>query len=396
MPGLDESIKAQMKTIEGVEIFSEGVWNGDKYTLKDLDEMVENFQKTKQALRPYLKLGHDDKQKLIQNDGLPSIGFIENVRRVGKKLVADFTNVPKKIYELIARKAYHRVSSEIYINFKEGKETLGKVLKAVSLLGGDTPAVSNLDDILSLYAFDYEQAKAFKEFYASNGEARAQGCEIVEVTFGTDNKKSNQEETEMEEMKEKLATLEKQYAEAVAELKKFQEKEQGEVDALKGKVEEMEKANQSLKAELDKVTGERDGLSAKFAEAQKAALVKEVEAKVEELISNKKLLPAQKEKAFALLLHSKGIEKEKKFSINEKEVAMDELVISLFNENILDINTDEATSAGERQQATDGSAKTKEMEFKIGQYMEKHKVAYKEAMTAVYPDGVPNTDEEIA
>ena len=40
--------------INGVEVFAAGVWNGDKYTLQDLDDMVNNFQATKKFLKPFL------------------------------------------------------------------------------------------------------------------------------------------------------------------------------------------------------------------------------------------------------------------------------------------------------------------------------------------------------
>lgn len=100
--------------INGVEIFSAGVWNGDKYSVADLDEMIRAFKETQGGYRPFIKLGHNDQQQLLQADGMPAAGYIGDVYREGDKLKANFTDVPKKIAELISVKAYRKVSCEIY------------------------------------------------------------------------------------------------------------------------------------------------------------------------------------------------------------------------------------------------------------------------------------------
>ena len=138
----------ETKDINGVQIFSVGKWNGDEYTKDDIDSIVSAFNATKNEIRPYLKLGHDDGQKLVQKDGFPAMGWIENLRCVGETLVADFKKLPSKIYDLIVAGAYSRVSSEIFFNIKIKDKTYSRVLKAVAILGGDTPAVQNLSDIL--------------------------------------------------------------------------------------------------------------------------------------------------------------------------------------------------------------------------------------------------------
>ena len=94
-----------LKQIKGVEIFSTGKWNGDNYTREDLEEMVLAFEETKAGARPYIKLGHDAKQKLLQADGMPAAGWIDRVYIKGEKLMADFVDIPGKIYALIEKKA---------------------------------------------------------------------------------------------------------------------------------------------------------------------------------------------------------------------------------------------------------------------------------------------------
>jgi hypothetical protein len=134
--------------LEGVEIFSEGIWNGDEYTKKDLNSMVENFDET--GFQPPLKLGHNEEQPEML-DGAPALGYVDKIYIDGKKLLANFVNLPKKVYEAIKRGNYKRVSSEIYWNYKSDGKSLDRVLKAVALLGSEIPAVTNLESISGLY-----------------------------------------------------------------------------------------------------------------------------------------------------------------------------------------------------------------------------------------------------
>jgi hypothetical protein len=152
--------------VNDVEILSVGKWNGDEYTEQDLDDMVEAHSLLRNEIKPYLKLGHDGKQVLLQKDGLPAAGWVVNLKRSGRKLVADFKGIPKKIKELIDKKAYGRFSSEIYWDLKIDQKKYRRVLKAVALLGADTPAVLNLDDFIALYTEDkieYGQLKTYHE-----------------------------------------------------------------------------------------------------------------------------------------------------------------------------------------------------------------------------------------
>lgn len=143
---------AESYSIKGVEIFEEGKHGGDEYSSEDLDSMVQAFGVV--GFKPPLKLGHTPKQKLLQNDGLPAAGWIERIYRQGKKLVADFSDIPRQIYELISRKAYDRVSAEVYWNYKDDNKDLKfpRVLKAVALLGSDIPEVTSLKAISEMYA----------------------------------------------------------------------------------------------------------------------------------------------------------------------------------------------------------------------------------------------------
>lgn len=154
--------------IPGVEILAVGTWRGSRggkpcevtYTGDDLDGILASYQEITgdKALNyePCLKLGHDDEQaiaqELVQKDGYPSIGWVSSLRRVGDKLVADLSHVPQKLGELIKARAYKKVSPELSENYEIGGKKYPNVLRALSLLGADAPAVKTISDIVAQYS----------------------------------------------------------------------------------------------------------------------------------------------------------------------------------------------------------------------------------------------------
>lgn len=191
-----------LHTIKGVEIFATGTWNGRQIQEADLDAIVESFAATSNLMKPHLKLGHNEKQELLKSAGLPAAGWVENVRKVGSKLQADFVDIPRQIYQLIKNKAYRKVSCEIYNDIEiEGKKHR-KLLGAVALLGAETPGVMNLRDILSQYAMN-SKFKTVETFTSENSNATIELLEINDLnseTFGMD----EQQLKELAAAKEKL------------------------------------------------------------------------------------------------------------------------------------------------------------------------------------------------
>ena len=149
-----------MNDLKDVEIFAAGTHNGDAYTVADLDAMVAAF--TALDFKPALRIGH---AKPGDNESeTPAIGWVENVRREGDKLVADFTNVADEVMALIRRKAFTRVSSEVFWNFERAGRKFARVLKAVALLGVGIPGVAGLRPLAASFAvglFGEAQAKAY-------------------------------------------------------------------------------------------------------------------------------------------------------------------------------------------------------------------------------------------
>lgn len=357
------------RDIIGVEIFASGTWNGDTYTDGDLDEMVNNFRATKDALKPYLKLGHDDGQKLMpQKDGMPSLGWIENLRRVGKKLVADFKGIPGKIHDLIKAGGYRRVSSEIYLDAKIGGKTFGKVLKAVALLGGDTPAVQNLKDILSLYGLGSIEA-----------HAEIAGIRCYEVEAGDLLKEDDKMKT-AEQLQAELSETTKKLEEAKAEIKKYTERDSKDRESLEAKVKEYSDKNADLQKQIDALKKDKDDLSAQVGKFQTEAITAKVTADVNKLIEEKHILPAQKEKTFALLMDAAKAPAEKKFKDGDKELSAYDHMLAFMQASRVDVSTEEASQTGERQSA--------DLDAKIQAFIAKEKkegreVSYKDAMLAV-------------
>src|SRR3990167_3684718 len=140
-----------------VPIMEEGTWNGHVFTSEDLDDISNNFIELKAELKPYLKLGHNEDQALLKSDGLPSAGWISELKREGTRLLAKIVNIPKTIFELIKKGAYGRFSSEIYFDAVIKDKNYKRALKAVALLGADTPAVTSMPDLLNVYSFSYDK-----------------------------------------------------------------------------------------------------------------------------------------------------------------------------------------------------------------------------------------------
>ncbi len=160
-----EMKEKKLETIEikNIEIAAVGKWDGMAngkpctidITAADLVAMVDAFDELtgeeKLNYEPPVKLGHDDKQGLLQEDGYPAAGWVGSLKKVGNKLVASFRDMPKKIAELIKAGAYKKISPEFYTDYNIGGKTYPRVLKAAALLGADIPAIKSTKDIAALY-----------------------------------------------------------------------------------------------------------------------------------------------------------------------------------------------------------------------------------------------------
>jgi hypothetical protein len=320
--------ETKLFNIDSVEVFSAGTWNGDTYTEKDIEDMVKAFDETKEQVKPFLKLGHDDNQKLLQKDGYPAAGWISNLRKEGKKLVASFTDIPEKIYNLIKNKAYRTVSSEIYWNIDVNGKKYKKLLSGVALLGANLPSVSNLTEILGLYELNFEYIKT----YALNSSA-----EKLEETDKMNEEKIEQLENEVKTYKEEKDAM------------------QTELQSLKQYKEEME---------------------AKILEIEKEKAENEINAFIDNMEKDNLCTPAMRPYIKELLGEDK-----KEYSINDKNLDKKSLLkeaIKLFKA-VEDVNFDENSSEGDKKEDDSEEA----INEKIEKYAQDNNVSYAKAYVAV-------------
>jgi hypothetical protein len=347
--------------LTGVEIFSSGKWNGDDYSEADLDAIVQSFNEVGSQLKPYVKLGHGAKQSLLREDELPAAGWITALRRNGKKLVADINGIPKKIYELMKNGGYRRVSSEIYWNLKMGDKTYPYALKAIAFLGGTTPAVQTLDDLIALYdgsapAHAYETEAAVKSYELENTQMddlkKAQEAASrmwVHVPVSTD---------------EEIISLKAELEAKTVEAKTFSD----EITTIKSELE-------ASKAEVVEVKAKAEASEIKLAEYSDKAMKAEIDAEIAKLVEDKKIMPSQKESAFALIM---GVRKSqaKAYSADGTDKLMADVITEFFkNASAVHINTAPVSETGADSHL--------DIADEAKKYSVENKVSYKDALVAV-------------
>lgn len=145
-----------MITFKGVEIARTGTFEAQTgrvtFTKKDFDDAQEAYEALKGRHNAAIKLGHDEHQKLLQEDGFPNAGFLENIRREGDRLVADLIDVPDKVADLIQAGRYRARSLEAMRNFEVDDKKYPFVITGLALLGADLPAVDSLKDVAKVYS----------------------------------------------------------------------------------------------------------------------------------------------------------------------------------------------------------------------------------------------------
>jgi len=148
----------ETRRLDNVPIFAAGTHNGDGYTRRDLDMMVQAFNTMTAdgTWRPFLKLGHEDAQEdpevATRVFGVPALGYVSKLWRAGDFLFANFEKVPKRVAEIIEAGAFSARSAEVFWDYVDrfGRKW-PRALKAVAFLGAQIPAVENLSTLESLF-----------------------------------------------------------------------------------------------------------------------------------------------------------------------------------------------------------------------------------------------------
>jgi hypothetical protein len=242
-------------SIKGVEIFASGRHNGDSYSDGDLDEMVAAFNSL--DYKPPLKSGHSE-----DRPGMPALGWVENVRRMGSKLVADFVNLPDIVYNYIKEGRFNTVSSEVYWNLKRGGKNYRRALKAVALLGAEIPAVAGLRPLHELFSANDGEVHASEAVrFHSQEDTEMTPEQIAELQA-----KVEAAEKAAAEERAKREAAEKQYAEQKTAREAEEKRRQEEQDRLK-----------SLRKQIDNADAETQvkELSLRLDSAEKARKAEE-------------------------------------------------------------------------------------------------------------------------
>jgi len=336
--------------ISGVEVFSTGIWNKDPYTISDLHDMVDAFESLKGGFRPFLKLGHDENQSFANESGFPAIGWVDRVYVSGQKLMADFTHIPKAIFDLIKTKAYRKVSCEIYWDLDANGQKFNRVLSAVALLGAENPAVMNLADILGQYNLEF-QARVF------NKDKEKTIIKMYETEFdiktGDNNMPEQKQESKTEDLSKELEAAKKDYT-----------------------------ALEISKTDLEKQIEQKDEQLKKFQLQAEEAQKNEAKAKIEkfcnELVSKELSTPAMGEHVTQLLSDKK------EYSIGEDKKTKEELITDLLHlsKEATKVNFAESSKAGEQDNMQEDEDIVREMNRLMAEEELPAKEALKKAKAA--------------
>lgn len=355
--------------IEGIEIFSTGTWNGKPFNIADLDAMVDAFEKTSNGFRPFLKLGHSKEQDLLKNSGLPAAGWADSIYRKGDKLLADFANIPRKVFELIKKGAYRKVSVELFNNIKIKDQTFARLIGSIALLGAENPGVMNLDDILEMYGIKgLEPIKCFSD------ETDDSNIEV----YSFENKEQGDIEMPKSELEIQLETK-------LAAAEKKNETLQGDVDKYTKDVDTLKTSNDALTKDAEA----KEKANADLLLEKKDA---EVKAFTTGLISEKLCTPSMVPLITEILAPEK---EEYSLKSGDKELKSKEEILkealSLFK-SASKVNFDESSLADTNNK---GKSSGDKLEARIEEYAKENEVPYVEAYKAVMASERQDEEEEI-
>jgi len=192
-----------------VEVFSTGKWKGYDFNDDILNSIVKNTNEliAKNQRFP-IKLGHSEKQIFEQKDGQPSLGWIDNLKKVGSKIVADFKEIPQILFEAIEKGLFKKVSIEL-----NHDKNLGWYSDGLAILGAELPVVKDLKDLQAY----------FSEEVAKTSSGRICFSEPIFNNEKETLKMSEIEKSEVEKLQKQLLEMKAENAKLEAEKLKFSE-----------------------------------------------------------------------------------------------------------------------------------------------------------------------------
>lgn len=389
-----------LHSIRGVEIFREGVWNGSKFSKEDLEQIVASYRETRDAIKPFLKLGHNDEQEVLKRDDIPAAGWVSDMRlenrgEKGHVIVADFQGIPSKIYTLIENGVFRGRSIEIWRDLKVAGKTHRWLLTAVAILGADLPAVDSLEDMLNLFSANGETVEG-----GTVHKFEAEGERLVFQTEDTNQQEEDQMPKE-EELTKALGVKEAEVTELSKKLSKEAEEKKiaiAERDDYKARFE---------KAEAEKVAAEkaRNEAAEEAAKFKAEKIEAQIDKELDDMIRAKKVNPAQKEPLKAIFKASASGKDGMKFSFGDKkDLSLKEAVLAFVSAGSAGLSDKERGSAGDHENPGEKkvgnglAARQEKLRDAAKDYQKKMKaegkeVSYKEALCKV-GDAVENDGDE--
>ncbi len=418
--------------LKAVEVFKVGEWNGHNITEEDINDIVAAHKEIGDLIKPYIKLGHNNKQQLLASDGWPAGGWISKVYKKSKTLFIDIKEMPRALAKLVKAGAWKRVSAEIFRDYivtrhetvDKSSKVYRRVLGAVAFLGADLPAVTTLSDILAWYnddkavlawysrddsqiitdVIEFNKEEEFEmdpkelEKFTKNINEQMEALKVSQEAFTKTQEELTAKQEDFNKKQEEFATKQTEFETKEKELAEKSEK----YEKLDEVLETLENVEDIAEFITDTANEKKDTLEKKelYEKELEKARKTDVDSYVEKLTKESKLVPAQKSLAtellYAVQLQPATIKFSKEIAETIKvkeEMSLFETVKAFMNSlpdrKILEQFTrkDEFKSGD-----VDGDRRTL-----VKEYQEKHKCDYAKAQIAVKkarPDLFETDDSE--
>tara|TARA_Y100000310_G_scaffold175957_1_gene176101 strand:- start:2646 stop:3818 length:1173 start_codon:yes stop_codon:yes gene_type:complete len=214
--GMAEDAPLETVTLRGVEIFEVGEYeNRGQWSDDDVEQIVESTNEVLDKVKPYVKLGHNESQPLT--DGQPALGWLSNIRKVGRKIVSDISDVPKALAKVVEKGGYRRVSVELMPNRTFGDKTFPWLIRAIAFLGADMPVVKTLGDLPKLYYGEGDEESLTVTFNHTEDEVTTEEAKALEAECTAMKEQLAETETKLSEAQDALGVSRKEKLQAGAD-----------------------------------------------------------------------------------------------------------------------------------------------------------------------------------
>lgn len=219
------------KILKGVEVFKAGTYRGIEYKTSALDKMVANFY----YLKAHDIFGHvpvrSDHPAMFSGEIIDKVGgYISELRRQGKKLVADFRITSENMWNKVMEGTYVNRSSEIGTYDDNEGNIYSPVLFGVAWVDipqveGLSPTFSyskdnkNIINLNNLNVMDEEKDKFPPEEVKEEEAVEAEKVEEVEVK--EEEVKEEVKEAEIVEQSKESVSFDKMFPDEFTELEKL-------------------------------------------------------------------------------------------------------------------------------------------------------------------------------